>query len=93
VRGAGATPWNLFQHTHRISARMLDGGDTGVFKVGPKEALVVLVGCPLVELRYFRVGILAYYRALALLFVDVAYARESREHRKTDGCGFRLSWV
>jgi hypothetical protein len=58
--GVGATPWFMFQSVHRIWGRMVEGADTGVYKVGPKEALVCLVGCSLADLRYFRVGLVGY---------------------------------
>jgi hypothetical protein len=91
--GAGLGPWHFLKSTHRIWARMMNGGDNAVFTVGPKEALVVLVGCPLVEIPYFRIGLLAYYRAITRVLSQVVYTREVREHRRKDGVGFRLSWV
>jgi hypothetical protein len=93
VTEAGFTPWHLLGHTHRIWGRMVDGADTRVTRLGPKEAVVTLVSCPLVELLYFRVGLTAYYRALARLFCRVAYTREAPEGRKNEAFAFRISWV
>jgi hypothetical protein len=91
--GAGATPWLLLGNVHRIWDRMFEGGDNSVYKIGPKEALVLLQGCPLLELTYFRVGFLAYYRALAAILSRVAYTKESPMHRERGRIGFRISWV
>jgi hypothetical protein len=89
----GLDQWHFLKNTHRIWSRMMNGGDTCVYQVGPKEALVVLVACPLAELAYFRTGIQAYFRAIARVLSPVVYTREVREHRKNAGLGFRLSWV
>jgi hypothetical protein len=91
--GVGVTPWVLFQSVHRIWGRMVQGADTGVYKVGPKEALVCLVACSLADLRYFRVGLVGYYRAIARVVTSVAYAREVRTARAPGTLTFRLSWV
>jgi hypothetical protein len=90
---AGLNPWLFLKNVHRIWGRMMNGGDNAIYEVAPKEALVVLVGCPLAEIPYFRVGLLNYYRAIVSTLSRVAYAREVREHAKKDGVGFRLSWV
>jgi hypothetical protein len=91
--GLGATPWVLFPNVHRIWGRMVEGADTGVYKVGPKEALVCLVGCELADLRYFRVGLIGYYRAIARVLSRVAYTRESNAARATGSLTFRMSWA
>ena len=91
--GAGVNPWHFLKSVHRIWGRMMDGGDNAIYEAGPKEALVVLVGCPLVEIPYFRAGLLAYYRAITRVLSRVVYTREVSEHRKPAGLGFRLSWV
>ena len=93
VGGAGATPWLLIQNMHRIWDRMFDGGDLAAYKVGPKEGLVVLVGCTLLDISYFRFGFLAYYRALARMLSRAAYTKESPTHRSQGRIGFRISWV
>lgn len=91
--GAGATPWLLFQSIHRIWGRMIEGADNGVFKVGPKDSLVCLVGCSLADLTYFRVGLIGYYRAIAKVLSRVAYTREIRDDRAPGTLTFRMSWV
>ena len=34
--GAGATPWHIFRHGHRIWGRIFDGGDHVLYKAGLK---------------------------------------------------------
>jgi hypothetical protein len=91
--GAGATPWNVFAHTPRIWDRIFEGGDQCVYKVGPKDALTVLVGCPLLRIPYFRVAIRSYYAALAHLLVRTMHSHEVVEHRSDSSIGMRFSWV
>ncbi len=91
--GAGATPWNILVQVHRIYARMIDGGDHCVYRVGPKEALVVNVECPLVEIPYFRGALVTYYRAVAATVASTVYAREVPRSGPARTVHVRLSWV
>lgn len=91
--GAGATPWNFLANAHRIWARMMNGGDHCVYKVGPKEAIVVVVGCSLLGIPYFREGLRAYYRTLGERLARTLYANEVSRHCGPTSLGIRLSWV
>jgi hypothetical protein len=91
--GAGATPWIVLAQVHRIYARMVEGGDHCVYRVGPKEALLVNVGCPLVEIPYFRTAMIAYYRAIIGMLAATVYASEVPRYRAHLKVGVRLSWV
>ncbi len=91
--GAGATPWNFLANAHRIWARMMNGGDHCVYKVGPKEAIVVLVGCPLLGIPYFRETIRAYYRALGAPLARSMFASEVSRHCGPTSLGIRLGWA
>jgi hypothetical protein len=91
--GAGATPWNFLSNAHRIWARMMNGGDHCVYEVGPKDALIVLVGCRLLSIPYFRDGIRAYYRAIALPLARTVYANEVARYRGATSFGLQMSWA
>jgi hypothetical protein len=93
VAGVGGTPWNVIAHVHRIYARMIDGGDHCVYRVGPKEALLVNVGCPLVEIPYFRTAMIPYYRAIVGMLASTVYANEVPRYRAPLTVGVQLSWV
>jgi hypothetical protein len=93
VAGAGATPWNVLTYTPRIWARIFEGGDCCVYKLGPKDALTVATANPLLRLDYFRTAIRAYYAALANLVSTTVYHREVAEYRNETQTGFRLSWA
>jgi hypothetical protein len=53
---AGATPWTVLAQLPRLWSRMLEGGAVGVYELGPKDARVELVGCPLARFAYCRNG-------------------------------------
>ncbi len=91
--GVGATPWTMLAHTHRIYARMVDGGDHIIYRVGPKEALIVNMGSPLVEIPYFRRAMVAYYRGVGEIIASTVYAQEVARYNRPGLWGVRLSWV
>jgi hypothetical protein len=92
--GAGATPWTVFEHTHRIWGRIFEGGDHLVYRLGPKDLEVHCLGCALLGVGYFRAALGAYYAALAGLVGRSVHWRESVERRGQDAAAaFRLSWV
>jgi hypothetical protein len=91
--GAGATPWIVIANVHRIYARMIDGGDHCAYRLGPKDALIVNVGCPLVDIPYFRMSSVGSYRATAAVVSQVVYAHEVPKYRRPRTLGVRVSWV
>jgi hypothetical protein len=93
VGRAGGTPWTLFAQAHRIWARMFVGGDHCVYKVGPKDALVCITGCPLFRFPYFRGALRHYYAALAHLVSHTVHARETTDERAETSLSIRFSWA
>jgi len=91
--GAGATPWHIFRHGHRIWGRIFDGGDHVAYKVGPKDLDIVCMGCPLLRIKYFRTSACAYYAALAGVVTRSVHWHELAEHRGDETIGMRISWV
>jgi hypothetical protein len=93
VAGAGATPWSIYTHSHRIWGRIFDGGDMVIYKVGPKDMDVVCVGCPLFTVRYFRRALTSYYAAIVSLVAKSVHCRELAERRGANEIALRISWV
>lgn len=91
--GAGASPWHLYSNAHRIWARMIDGADQCVYRVGPKEALVHVVGCVLFEVPYFREAVRAYYRAAARELTRSIYVTEERARPQRHSIELSISWA
>lgn len=93
ANSAGATPLFFFENSHRLWARVFDGGDQATHRCGPKETLTRIVGCPLVRVPYFRQAICHYYRAIAGAFSRSAFAHEERRYGSADELAIRISWV
>jgi hypothetical protein len=91
--GAGATPWSIYQHSHRIWSRIFDGGDLVVYRLGPKDLEIACVGCSLFGIKYFRVALGAYYAAIIGLVAKSVHRRELAEPRGPSAIGLRFSWV
>jgi hypothetical protein len=91
--GAGATPWHIFRHGHRIWGRIFAGGDHVVYKVGLKDMDIVCMGCPLLRIKYFRTSACAYYAALAGVVATGVHWHELADHRGETTIGMRISWV
>ena len=90
---AGASPWILFSTAHRVWERIFDGGDIAVYKVGPKEAYVEVLSCPLLALPYFRAAFRAYFRTIVALLAKVVYTNEMSAYATDSDAVFRFSWV
>lgn len=77
AKTAGMTPWTLLPRGNELFRRTLrGGGGTQVTKVGPKEALVEMVGVPLLTIPYYRTALRGVYRAAVELFCKQAYVRD-----------------
>jgi hypothetical protein len=93
ARNAGVTPWAILAQVGRIWDRTSMGGGVAVFKLGPKEARVEVVGYPLAYLRYNRITFRGIIGAVVELFCQKAYVREVARLCDERSLGFRLSWV
>lgn len=91
--GAGATPWHLYANAHRVWDRMIRGADQCVYRLGPKEALVELVGCSLLSIPYFRSAVGAYYRAAATGLSRAVFVHDEPKLASPTSVGIRVSWA
>jgi hypothetical protein len=92
ARSAGITPWTAMPLFQRFWDRGLDGGGVSVVRVGPKDAHVTVVQCPLVVSPYFRNGLRGLCASLVELFCERAYVTE-RRHASADAILFRVQWA
>ncbi len=90
---AGITPWAVFAQAHRLWAQTCQGGGVGVYKLGPKEARVEIVGFPLSRFRYNRVTMRGIVQAAAQLFCTRVYANEIPGSCGPNEVALRVSWV
>jgi hypothetical protein len=93
ARGAGVTPWTLIPHLQRFWLRGIDGGGIRVLRKGPKEARIDVVGCPLLEARYFRAGLRGLATSLFGLTARTVYVHEQALGDSDTSISLRLQWV
>jgi hypothetical protein len=92
-RQAGATPWSALSMAHRINDINWRGGDIGIWKLGPKEALYEWTGQPCADVPYFVTSFGGFLRALGTLFSSKVYTHVARRRCSPTAVAYRLSWI
>jgi hypothetical protein len=93
AKNAGVTPWTIFAQFRRFWERIMVGGGIGVTKIGPKEAHVEVVGCPLVSIPYYRSAQRALFLGLIELFCTKAYASDVSRALTLTSMTYRFAWA
>jgi hypothetical protein len=93
AREAGATPWVFFPHMQRLWDRAYGGGGIAVYKLGPKDARLDLIGFSLCESPFYRNALRGWVWSLTELFCQKAYFQERRQPDGPQSCSFRAQWV
>jgi hypothetical protein len=92
VKGVGVDGWSLMTHVPRIWERGARGGAVAVYRVGPKEANVEVLGCELFDVPYFRAAFHGVVLGVLRLVTQQAYAHERAGSVSSDFV-IRLQWV
>jgi hypothetical protein len=92
MKRVGVDGWSLMGQVPRIWERGARGGAVAVYKVGPKEANVEVLGCELFEVPYFRAAFHGVVLGVLRLVTQRAYAHE-RADSVTSAFIIRLQWV
>lgn len=93
ARGMGATPWAALAQSAKLYGRLFCGGGIAVYRHGPKDAGVQIIGNPLCDIDYFRVGVGGVYQAALRLFCRRAHASVSAGRWQPRSLGLRIAWV
>lgn len=93
ARTVGVTPWGALAYTDKLYERLFRGGGIAVTRVGPKDARVDMVGNPLCQTEYFRVGVRGVYQAALELFCERLTTREIPRRYPGLDMGVRISWA
>ena len=93
AREAGVTPWPLLKTFPAEFEKQWRGGACGIFRIGPKDARMELIGFPAASISYARVGL----RGLALGLCELVCAR-CYVHDVAEGCdesslAYRIAWA
>jgi hypothetical protein len=90
---SGLTPWTIFGQSQRLWDRSWVGAAVGVWKTGPREVRIELVGFPCARFTYCRVALRGILVVLTELFCDKAYVSDIPNLWSSTSVGFRVAWV
>jgi hypothetical protein len=93
AKGVGVTPWTCFAMQKRLWKQIWRGGDVGTFKLGPKEALVEIIGWPCSRIQYVRRAMRGVLLGQTELFCKKAYVHEVTALHSGTTLGYRVSWI
>jgi hypothetical protein len=91
--GAGATPWTALSQFNRLWERVWIGGGVGVFKLGPKEARLELVGWPCSRSNYIRHAMRGVVSGMLEMFCTKAYMTDLPRYCTPNTLGYRCAWA
>lgn len=93
VREAGVTPWTVLKIFPAEFERQWRGGACGIFKVGPKDARVELIGFPVAEIPYARIALRGMVMGLCELVCTKCYVHDIRELCNATTIAYRVAWA
>lgn len=88
-----ATLWTTLAQMNRLWERMFVGGGVQVWKLGPKECRVELLGCRLAHIPYFRAGLQGVFIGIASHLTTKVYVNEVPRLNGPTTIVYRGSWV
>ena len=88
-----ATPWTMLAQLQRFWDRFMRGGGVGVWRLGPKEARVEVVGFPGCAYRFGATGTRGVVQSALSLFCTRLHATEIPALASPTCMGIRLAWA
>jgi len=92
AKHVGITPWTPLGYARRLWDRLCIGGGVAVYKEGPKEVYVELLGLTLAPIPYFRAAMRDVALGVGSMFCSTLYVKEVPSPEPTT-LAFRASWV
>jgi hypothetical protein len=93
AREVGVTPWTMLKALPKTWDREWRGGGIGIFKIGPKDARIEIIGFRGCAIAYCRNGMRGVAMGLCELVCSKAYAREIPALCTDSTVGFHVSWA
>ena len=93
AREAGITPFHTLGALHTVWHREWKGGDVAIFKIGPKDARVEIIGYTGAGIAYCRHGLRGVAMGMCELVCTKAYAQEIRDLCTPTTMGMKVSWA
>lgn len=91
--GIGLTPWTVFSQFNRLWNRVWMGGGVGVYRIGPKEARLEIVGWPCSRSLYVRHCLRGVIGAMLEVCCSKAYVRDLPHLCSNATLGYRCAWA
>jgi hypothetical protein len=93
ARDVGVTPWTILKLFPSQFEREWRDGACGIFRMGPKDARMELIGFPCSAIPYARNGLRGVALGLTELVCTKAYVSEVRELCTDMTMAFRIAWA
>jgi hypothetical protein len=92
-KSAGITPWPILAQIQRFWDRGYDGGAIRVTELGPKDARLDLIACPIANSAFYRSGVSGLLTAVIETFSRRAIVKEPDSIHEADSMSLRAQWV
>lgn len=89
----GATPWTILAQLDRLWERIWIGGGVGVYKRGPKEAIVEVIQWRPAGIPYVRSTMPAVLAGIVAMFCAKAYASDVPALGTSSSMGVKVQWA
>lgn len=94
ARSAGGTPLHLLEQTPRLWSRFYVGSGLALYKLGPKDAELHIVGNALAAIDYWRTALTGLFGGLARTLARSCFVRLVSTGTSADHfVSYRFSWV
>jgi hypothetical protein len=93
AKEAGVTPWTMLKVLPAEFEREWRGGACGIFKIGPKDARIEMIGFPCAAIPYARIALRGVAIGLAELVCRRAYVSDVRELCNDTTIAYRIAWA
>ena len=89
----GVNIWAVLERFHVAFGRLLQGGASAVYQLGPKDARVECYGVPMASIPYFRAGWEGMFESTLQLVTRRVYTKQVTPFQTDDRVAFHISWV
>ncbi len=93
AKQTGVTPWTILAQLGRLWERIYMGGGVAVYKRGPKEAVIDIVGWPLAPIGYVHQTMPAVVLGIVEMFCQKAYISDVPSLYSKTTVGLKAQWV
>jgi len=93
AREVGVTPWTMLRVLPAEFEREWRGGACGIFKLGPKDGRIEMIGFPCAAIPYARIALRGVAIGLAELVCRKCYVSDVKELCNDTTIAYRVAWA